>query len=74
MIVTGLSKPEMVRERVAGVCSYHHYCCQLWAKRMDPSAFRLDVYLQDRIMGMQDKTQQRIDDIMFGHPRGVSIA
>lgn len=41
---------------------------------MDPSVFRGDSYLQDRIIGMQDKTQQRVDDIMFGHPCGVSIA
>ena len=70
-----LSKPERVRERVAGVCSYHHYCCQLWAARMDGGAIlSMNAELGAAIANHQDKTHQRIDDIMFGHPCGISIA
>ncbi len=71
-----LSKPEQVRERIAGVCIYHHYKCQIWIKRIqDPYlAYGMGVEYTSSIANDRDKTYQRIDDIMFGHPCGISIA
>lgn len=69
-----LSKPELVRERVASVCIYHHWKYKLWKSRMDVTRYGMDAELLSCIANDRDKTYQRIDDIMFGHPCGVSIA
>lgn len=72
--MSNLSKPEQVRERIAGVCSYHFYCRKLWTARMDVTIFGMDVELLSTIANHHGKTYDRIDDIIFGHPCGISIA
>lgn len=71
-----LSKPELVRLRIVDICSYHHYCCNIWIARIhDPNtAYGMGVEYRSTIANHRDKTYQRIDDIMFGHPFGISLA
>lgn len=69
-----LSKPEQVRERIADVCSFHFYCRRVWTRCMDVTIYGHDTDMLSNIIAHQIKTYNRIDDIMFGHPCGISIA
>lgn len=71
-----MSKPERVRARIADACGYHFYCRQLWHNRMEngPWVYGANVERLSSIANHQDKTYDRIDDIAFGHPFGISIA
>ncbi len=41
---------------------------------MDITIYGMGVEILSTIANHQDKTYDRIDDIMFGHPCGISIA
>ena len=70
-----LSKPEKVRERVYEVCANSHWTCQYWLSRKDGGRiFMHDFDMSQNIKTVQDAANVRIDDIMFGHPCGISIA